>query len=348
MGFFDWFRNSEDFERGTLHEMMPKYEFKLPKLRSVKGDLTKNIEGKWTGTSLQDNYSYNEKTHSPYNPSVDYVTKFNQISGQDYGYDTIDLIRQTPFFDNKLFKFRREIVTKKRTIEITEKENGIYEFFKVDIVKEIFIKTYYWYFEKGHDAFLRMNLFCEPKEIQDQTNKLILGTEEASEDFFLNKKGDFYILKDGYELGLKGYKEPPTPSFSPYDSEGHILLKTLKNETEGAIQHISNDKLLFHSSRDIDFIMDSGGIISEHVKTVIPMNTTELFRVREKETTRIQVEGDYVDDRDTIINDSVINKSNVGANIRPKAEQLREAKALLDDGIIDEDEFKKMKKEIIG
>jgi hypothetical protein len=348
MGFFDWFKNSDDFERGTLHEMMPQYQFKLPELRTVKGNLTKNIEGKWAGTSFQDNYYYNEKTHLPYNSSIDYITKFRQISGQDYGYDTIELIRQTPFFDNKLFKFRREIVTKKRTIEITEKGEGIYEFFKVDIVKEILIKTYFWYFEKRHDKFVRMNLFCEPKEIQNQTNKLVLGMEEASEDFFLTKEGDFYILKEGYELELEGYMKPAPPDYEPYDSEGNIRLKTTKNKTEGSVQQLSNDKLLFHSCRDIDFIMDSGGIISEHVKNVIPMNTTELFRVREKESTRIEIKGDYVDDRDTIIQDSVINKSNIGANIKSKAEEIKEIKELLDSGAIDKDDYEKMKREIIG
>ena len=60
------------------------------------------------------------------------------------------------------------------------------------------------------------------------------------------------------------------------------------------------------------------------------------------------VHGDYVDDRDTIVKDSVINKSNIGAGGNSKAEELREAKALLDDGIIDDDEFKQMKKEILG
>jgi hypothetical protein len=56
----------------------------------------------------------------------------------------------------------------------------------------------------------------------------------------------------------------------------------------------------------------------------------------------------YIDDRDTIVKDSVINRSNVGADGDNKAEKLREAKALLDDGIIDDDEFKQMKKEILG
>ena len=139
------FKKSEDFERGTLHKMMPKYEFKLPKLRSVKGNLTKNIEGKWVGTSFQDHYYYNEKTHLPYNPSIDYVVKFNEVLGADYDNEAIETIKQTPFFDNKIFKFRKEIVTKKHTIEIREKEKELFEFLMTDISKEIFIKTYFWH-----------------------------------------------------------------------------------------------------------------------------------------------------------------------------------------------------------
>ena len=49
----------------------------------------------------------------------------------------------------------------------------------------------------------------------------------------------------------------------------------------------------------------------------------------------------------TEIKDSVLNRSNVGEG-PSKMQELREAKALLDEGIIDEDEFKQMKKEILG
>ena len=56
------------------------------------------------------------------------------------------------------------------------------------------------------------------------------------------------------------------------------------------------------------------------------------------------VHGDEV----TEIKDSVLNRSNVGAGGKSKSEELREAKALLDDGIIDDDEFKQMKKEVLG
>ena len=66
----------------------------------------------------------------------------------------------------------------------------------------------------------------------------------------------------------------------------------------------------------------------------------------EKKVDQTVVHGDYVDDRDTIVKDSVLNRSNVGG--KSKAEELREAKSLLDEGLINEDDYEKMKKEILG
>ena len=60
------------------------------------------------------------------------------------------------------------------------------------------------------------------------------------------------------------------------------------------------------------------------------------------------VHGDYVDDRDTIIKDSVISKSNVGAGGKSKGEEIKVIKELLDSGAIDDDDYQKMKREIIG
>ena len=60
------------------------------------------------------------------------------------------------------------------------------------------------------------------------------------------------------------------------------------------------------------------------------------------------VHGDYVDDRDTIVKDSVVNKSNIGAGGKSKAEEIKEIKELLDSGAINEDDYEKMKREIIG
>ena len=58
------------------------------------------------------------------------------------------------------------------------------------------------------------------------------------------------------------------------------------------------------------------------------------------------VHGDEV--TKTEIKDSVLNRSNVGAGGKSKAEEIKEIKELLDSGAIDDAEFKQMKKEILG
>ena len=59
------------------------------------------------------------------------------------------------------------------------------------------------------------------------------------------------------------------------------------------------------------------------------------------------IHGDYIDDRDTIVKDSVINRSNVGGG-SSKMQELEKLAEMKDKGIIDDDEFKQMKKEILG
>jgi len=78
------------------------------------------------------------------------------------------------------------------------------------------------------------------------------------------------------------------------------------------------------------------------------MMDDDVIRVREKARNKVSqtvVHGDQV--TKTEIKDSVINRSNVGGS-SSKAEELREAKSLFEEGLIDDDEFKQMKKEILG
>jgi len=79
----------------------------------------------------------------------------------------------------------------------------------------------------------------------------------------------------------------------------------------------------------------------------------DIIRLRKQKSNKVKVDqtvvhGDYVDDRDTIIKDSVLNRSNIGSEGKSKAEEIKEIKELLDSGAIDDDEFKQMKKEILG
>jgi len=82
-------------------------------------------------------------------------------------------------------------------------------------------------------------------------------------------------------------------------------------------------------------------------------NDKEAARVRrkmfdEKKVDQTVVHGDYVDDRDTIIKDSVVSKSNIGSAGNDKFTKLKELKEMLSEGLISDEEFEKMKKEIIG
>ena len=58
------------------------------------------------------------------------------------------------------------------------------------------------------------------------------------------------------------------------------------------------------------------------------------------------IQGDNI--TKTEVKDSVLNRSNIGSDGKTKAEHIQNVKELLDSGAIDDDEFKQMKKEILG
>ena len=68
----------------------------------------------------------------------------------------------------------------------------------------------------------------------------------------------------------------------------------------------------------------------------------------EKKVDQTVIHGDYVDDRDTIIKDSVISKSSIGTSGDDKIAKLEKIAEMKDKGIIDDAEFQQMKKEILG
>jgi hypothetical protein len=79
----------------------------------------------------------------------------------------------------------------------------------------------------------------------------------------------------------------------------------------------------------------------------------DVIRLRKQKSSKVRVDqtvvhGDYVDDRDTIVKDSVISKSSIGAGGDDKFTKLKELKEMLSEDLIDKEEFKEMKKEIMG
>ena len=81
--------------------------------------------------------------------------------------------------------------------------------------------------------------------------------------------------------------------------------------------------------------------------------SAKRIRSKVKEEGKVKVDqtvvhGDYVDDRDTIVKDSVINRSNVGTDGNDKFAKLDRLAEMKEKGLIDDAEFKQMKKEILG
>tara|TARA_B100002052_G_C15769375_1_gene546242 strand:+ start:65 stop:982 length:918 start_codon:yes stop_codon:yes gene_type:complete len=72
-------------------------------------------------------------------------------------------------------------------------------------------------------------------------------------------------------------------------------------------------------------------------------NVSDKMKVKIDQTV---VQGDQI--TKTEIKDSVLNRSNVGSSGDDKLTKIKELKELHDAGAIDDDEFKQMKKEIIG
>ena len=155
-------------------------------------------------------------------------------------------------------------------------------------------------------------------------------------------------------LYLKRWKEPNIEDYTQRkDMEPQIELreaqrkaeeeeKRLRNEREQkriAMRHKANER-----ERALDY--DSAIDIWEELGQI-----DQAARVRKLKADlaapKTVIHGDYVDDRDTIVNDSVVNRSNIGIG-SSKMQKLEKLNNMREKGAIDDDEFKQMKKEILG
>ncbi len=153
---------------------------------------------------------------------------------------------------------------------------------------------------------------------------------------------------------LKRWKEPNIEDYTQRkDMEPQIELrkaqrkaeeeeKQLRNEREQkriAMRHKANER-----ERALDY--DSAIDIWEELGQI-----DQAARVRKLKADlaapKTVIHGDYVDDRDTIVNDSVVNRSNIGSG-SSKMQKLEKLNNMREKGAIDDEEFKQMKKEILG
>jgi hypothetical protein len=159
--------------------------------------------------------------------------------------------------------------------------------------------------------------------------------------------GKWVPTREAEEQARKRVKEARSPAaYDIFESK----LSSKLGKLDGII--LSKEQRREHEARNEEEDLDYAGAIKIW-ESLGNRSEAKRIRLKMREEEKVKVDqtvvhGDYVDDRDTIIKDSVISKSSVGAGGKSKSEELRDAKALLDDGIIDDDEFKQMKKEILG
>ena len=178
--------------------------------------------------------------------------------------------------------------------------------------------------EKGDNKF--QNFWGDNLIILDNRVELIIkeGSPTLEKDEFGNSRYDIGKTRIHYEgLKLSFSKKHKWIEFGHHNSwgKGNIRFKNLAKW-----EHI--EEIIYEAKKN-------------YGKNPIQQTVIHGDYVDDRDTT-------YVDDRDTIVKDSVVNKSNIGAGGKSKAEELREAKALLDEGVIDDNEFKQMKKEILN
>jgi len=340
MGIFDFFRN-ESKDRSMN---FPEFKFNLPKPNIINNEITSNLEGKWKGMVLQEAYNYEVREIFPYNYSIDYANKFEQAGwegiGTNQGSAPVDSLLSWQVFDNKIIRSWKEMIALETTITIEKISDGRYLYRDLDIYNKFNIKSYNWNYEKNH-SFLK-DFMDNSQSMQEQINENYVGMEVRSEGEIIISENDSYFVPLNYDYLNTFLQE------KPLDPAGNNTMILTEDKEPFGIQQTSNDKLDLHKATFENRITKQAGIMKTILKRLVSQYRAEFLRIHEKVTTQINIEGDYVDDRDTIIKDSVINRSNIGSGGKSKSKELREAKALLEDGIIDDDEFKQMKKEILG
>ena len=132
----------------------------------------------------------------------------------------------------------------------------------------------------------------------------------------------------------------------------NIVVLTQTSLDSPKVREMENDrnKDIETIAREKEEYLDYEGALEIWVKLG---NNKEAKRIRrkmmdEKKVDQTIVHGDYIDDRDTIVKDSVVNKSNIGAGGDDKFAKLDRLAEMKEKGLIDDDEFKQMKKEILG
>ena len=155
-------------------------------------------------------------------------------------------------------------------------------------------------------------------------------------------------------LYLKRRKEPKIEDYTQRkDMEPQIELKEAQRKAEEEEKRLRNEReqkriAMRHKENERERALDYDSAIDiwEELGQI-----DQAARVRKLKADlaapKTVIHGDYVDDRDTIVNDSVVNRSNIGTG-SSKIQKLEKLNNMREKGLIDDDEFRQMKKDLLS
>ena len=235
------------------------------------------------------------------------------------------------------------------------------------------------YLEGGSNNDMGCLGFCQAQSALGK-----IGDERAfdilSKIFFINDK-NFMGLNTGEHLGLIGGKRVvdllvkaingDVPEWAFWNEsmlavaayglgftgtrDVQAIVSLLKLEGQGSIGDLITESLEKLPPESVGDAYSKLGLHTEADEWytshgLLEKASTSRRKKAEMGATKIDqtvIHGDYVDDRDTIVKDSVISKSNVGGG-SSKMQELKDLTEMKEKGLIDDAEFKQMKKEILG
>lgn len=186
-------------------------------------------------------------------------------------------------------------------------------------------------------------------KIDDNQEKVV---EKESLYFFKNKWGDYLaIFKDHIEVKVSNKTnewqdfEAYIPlqgtavhirSVSAWVKGGHRRYKIDENLVDNVFMIFSYDGIT--NSEWIHFEDKKKG---NYIRKLILQT-----KIKYEKVGQTVVQGDQI--TKTEIKDSVLNRSNIGSSGSSKMQELKELTEMKEKGLINDDEFKQMKKDILG
>ena len=131
--------------------------------------------------------------------------------------------------------------------------------------------------------------------------------------------------------------------------KGKVAIEEQTNHTRGVWEYKLNQARIYENQLDYDHALSLYRELNmtDDVRRINEMKYNNMGGRESGGSTTI-IHGDYVDDRETVVKDSVLNRSSIGDSGTSKIDELEKASRLKEKGLITDDEYEQMKKEILS